>query len=189
MNPFLDFSRRFLLTSGRNLSSAWKHTLKWLSVPVDLCLTVLGLVFLVSLVSWAATSAFEEVVLFYPDSGGTLRGELREVPHSFGSEARAELIASEVLLGPKDVSLVTAFSPGVRLESAIYRKGRLFIDISPEAALDPPNSLKNGMKAMERSLRAALPGMKRLSLTIGGEEPYVEGIQIEGATGIKKAGK
>ena len=87
------------------------------------------------------------------------------------------------------MSLVTAFSPGVRLESAIYRKGRLFIYISPEAALDPPNSLKNGMKAMERSLRAALPGMKRLSLTIGGEEPYVEGIQIEGATGIKKGRK
>ncbi len=160
--------------------AAWKRTLIWLSVPVNLCLAVLGLVFVVSFISWAATSAFEEVVLFYPDAKGSLRGELREVPHSRGSEARAELIASELLLGPKNASLLPSFSSGVRVESAIYRKGRLFIDISPEAALDPPKSIKDGIKAMERSLKAALPGMKRLSLTIGGKEPYAEGLPIEG---------
>ena len=186
MNKYIDVTRRFVLAAGRALSVAWKQTLIWLSVPVNLCLAVLGLVFVISFISWAATSAFEEVVLFYPDAKGSLHGELREVPHSRGSEARAELIASELLLGPKSASLFPAFSSGIRVESVIYRKGRLFIDIFPEAALDAPKSLKRGIEAMERSLKAALPGMKLLTLTIGGKEPYSEGLIAEGERAQKR---
>ena len=57
------------------------------------------------------------------------------------------------------------------------------------AALDEPKTLKNGLAAMERSLRAALPGLRRLILTIGGTEPYVVGLKAEGGTDIKKTGK
>jgi hypothetical protein len=71
----------------------------------------------------------------------------------------------------------------------MYRRGRLYVDLSPEAALEDPNSLKYGIAALERSLKTALPGMKRLSLTIGGKEPYAEGIRAEGGKDIKKAGK
>ena len=189
MNSFLDAMRRSLLTAGRLVSAAWESSLKWLSVPVNLCLAVLGLIFVVSFASWAFGSSFEEAVLFYPDAKGVLHGELREIPHSRGAEARAELIASELLLGPKDANLSPAFSTGVRVETAMYRKGKLFIDMSPEAALDAPISLRRGIAAMERSLRAALPGMKRLSLTIGGKEPYVDGLKVEGGKDIKKTGK
>ena len=79
----------------------------------------------------------------------------------------------------------------------MYRRGRLYVDISPEAALEDPNSLKYGIAALERSLKTALPGMKRLSITIGGQEPYAfgiadghaEGIKAKGGKDIKKAGK
>jgi hypothetical protein len=189
MNRFLDASRPMVLAAGRALSAALRSAAKWLSVPVNLCLAMLGLVFVVSFASWAFGSAFEEAVLFYPDAKGVLRGELREIPHSRGTEARAELIASELLLGPKNTALSPAFSTGVKVETALYRKGRLFIDVSPEAALDAPESLRLGIKAMERSLKASLPGMKRLSLTIGGKEPYSEGLMTEGGKDIKKTGK
>ncbi len=189
MKQFLESLRRFALAAGRALAVACKVTLKWLSVPVNSCLAVLGLVFVVSFVSWAFGAAFEEAVLFFPDQKGHLRGELREVPHGRGSESRAELIASELLLGPKNAVLVPAFASGVRVESAIYRKGHLFIDVSPDAALAPKTSLKNGLEAMEHSLRAALPGLQRLSLTIGGKEPYSVGIGAEGGKEIKKIGK
>ena len=189
MKQFLESSRRFVLAAGRALAVAWKVTLKWLSVPVNFCLSVLGLVFVISFVSWAFGAAFEEAVLFFPDQKGYLHGELREVPHSRGSESRAELIASELLLGPKNTVFMPAFTSGVRVESAIYRKGHLFIDVSPDAALTPKKSLKTGLEAMERSLRASLPGLRRLSLTIGGKEPYSVGIGAEGGKEIKKIGK
>jgi hypothetical protein len=189
MKRFLDVLGRFLLAAGRALAAAWYASLKWLSLPFNLCLAVLGAVFVVSLASWAIGDRFEESVLFFPDQKGVLRGELRDVPHSRGAEARAELIFSELLLGPKDGRLKYAFAPGSRVETAIYRKGRLYIDISPDAALAPPDSLKRGLAAADRSLRTALPGIKRLSLTIGGKEPYIVGLKAEGSTSIKKTGK
>lgn len=189
MNRYLDASRRFLLAAGRTLAVAWVATIKWLSVPFNLCLAVLGLAFVVSFASWAIGDRFVEAVLFFPDGKGALHGELRDIPRSWGPEARAELIASELLLGPKDAALSSAFAPGVRVEAAIYRKGWLFLDVSACAALATPASLKTGIVAMERSLRAALPGLKRLSLTIGGKEPYAVGLKVEEGKGIKKTGK
>jgi hypothetical protein len=189
MKRFLEAFNRFLIAAGRALALAWRVSLKWLSVPVNLCLAVLGLLFVVSFVSWAFGESFEQAVLFFPDAKGRLKGELRDVPHSRGAEARAELIASELLLGPATASLDPAFAPGTRVQASLYRRGRLFLDISPEAAVEQPQALKIGITAMERSLQAALPGLKRLSLTIGGEEPYAVGLKTEGGKGIKKTGK
>jgi hypothetical protein len=189
MKSFLETLRRLSLVVGRALVVAYKRSMVWLSVPVNFCLAVLGLVFLVSFASWAIGHEFAQVVLWFPDSKGSLRGEIRQVPVSWGAENRAELVASELLLGPKSMSLHPAFEPGVRVESVIYRKGRLFVDISHEAALEDADSLKKGLAAMERSLRAALPGLRRLTMTIGGTEPYTVGLKVEGARGAKKAGK
>jgi hypothetical protein len=189
MKPFLDALRRFSLAAGRALVLAYKSSLEWLSVPVNLCLATLALVFVVSFASWAIGDRFEEAVLWFPDARGVLRGEIRQIPHSWGAEARAETVASELLLGPKSTALSQAFSPGVRVESILYRRGRLFVDLSPDAALDEPKSLKEGLAAMNRSLRAVLPGLQRLVVTIGGTEPYAAGLKVEGGPGIKKTGK
>ncbi len=192
MNPFLDRLRRYLRIAGEALALAWKATLRWLSVPVNLCLAVLGLTFVVSLGAWTFGESFEQAVLFFPDAKGGLHGELRDVPHSWSRESRAGMIASEFLLGPAKSSLLPGFPPGTRVETALYRRGRLFLDISATAALVPagqPGAVKTGIAALERSLKAALPGLKRLSLTIGGQEPYAVGLKAEGGKGIKKTGK
>jgi hypothetical protein len=190
MNRILDALREFLLNARRALALAWDRALRWLSVPPNLCLALIGLVFVISFSTWAIADRFESALLYFPDAKGTLHGEVREVPHSWGKEARAGLIASEILLGPKSADLVSAFPSGVRVESVLYRKGRLFLDISASAALATPDSLKTGIKAMEHSIHAALPGIWRITLTIGGKEPYKEGLKAaEGRPEIKKAGK
>jgi hypothetical protein len=189
MKPFLDKLRRLSIMAWEAIIVVYKRSLVWLSVPVNLCLAVLGLVFLVSFASWAIADRFSDVVLWFPDSKGSLRGELRQVPVKWGAENRAELVASELLLGPKTLSLKPAFQPGIRVESILYRKGRLYVDVSLEAALQDSKSLKTGLEAMERSLKAAIPGLRRLTLTIGGIEPYSDGLKIEAGGGAKKAGK
>jgi hypothetical protein len=186
MNRILDASRRFYLAAQRLVSLGWDRARVWLSVPINLCIALLGFVFVVSFASWAIGDPFEEALLYFPDANGHLQGEVREVPHCWGTEARAELIASEVLLGPKTASLVPDFEPGLLVRSVLYRKGGLIVDISPEAALEP-DSLRRGMVAMERSLKAALPGLRHFTLTIGGYEPYAVGLKAEGST--KKTGK
>jgi hypothetical protein len=189
MKSFLELLRRFSIVAGRALAAAYRRSKLWLAVPVNLCLALLGLVFLISFATWALADRFTEIVLWFPDPKGSLRGELRQVPVKWGSEGRAELVAAEILLGPKTLSLRPAFEPGVRVESTLYRKGRLYIDISREAALEDAKSLKTGLAAMERSLRSALPGLRRLFVTIGGTEPYAVGLKTEGDSGAKKAGK
>ena len=67
----------------------------------------------------------------------------------------------------------------------------LFVDISPGAALASPdainpNTIKWGIEAMERSLRTSIPGIMRLTITIGGKEPYAVGLKAEGGPTKKK---
>jgi hypothetical protein len=189
MKPFLEKLRGLSIVVGRALAEAYRRSVVWLSVPVNFCLAALGLVFLVSFASWAIGDRFENIVLWFPDTRGSLQGELRQVPVKWGTEARAELVASELLLGPKSLSLLPDFGSSIRVESVLYRRGRLYLDISREAALEETKSLKNGLAAMERSLRASIPGLRRLTVTIGGTEPYSIGLKAEEGRRAKKTGK
>jgi hypothetical protein len=167
---------------ARFLRGALRKAFAWLSLPVNACLAAIVLAFLISLFSWAIGDRYAEMALFFPSgkasaSGlATLKAELRDLPRPRGAEARAELLASELLLGPRDPLLGPAFPQGTRLESALYRKGHLYVDLSASAALAEASALKAGLSALERSLRLALPGLKGLRVTIGGREPYVESI-------------
>jgi hypothetical protein len=184
MNRFLEAARRFFGLLRRvsaivvaALAVAWRHTRKWLSVPFNFCLASLGAVFLFSLVSWAILDRKAEVLLFFPDAKSSrIRGEVRDLPRARGPEARAELVASEVLLGPRDSRLAPAFPAGIRVETAIYRNRRLLVDISPQAAVSDQASLRLGLESLRRSLATAVPQAARIVLTIGGREPYAESI-------------
>jgi len=174
--------KQFLETCKRAAIVAWKATLValrvargWLAVPANACLAALAAAFLISFLSWAIGDRFAQVALFFPSGRrASSAGEMRDLPRPRGREARAELIASELLLGPRDPSLKPAFAQGTRLVSTLYRKGRLYIDLSEDAALAEPKELRAGLAALERSLRLALPGLKRLTVTIGGREPYAD---------------
>ncbi|HUW39463.1 MAG TPA: hypothetical protein VMV90_00525 [Rectinemataceae bacterium] len=167
----VDFSKR----AARASASAAKITLAWLSVPVNLCLALLGATFLISLLSWAVLDRNSGYVLFFPDARtGAIRGETRDLPRVFGSEARASLVASEELLGPADPNLIPAFALGSRIDTVMYRGRRLYVDISDVAALAGHRTIEQGLYCLKRTLRTALPFARSIVITIGGYEPYAD---------------
>lgn len=166
-----------LASFARQVGAFLKRTAIWLSPPPRFCAALLSLVFVISLLSWAIGDRVYQSVLFFPQARGTgLRGELRNLPRTTGREKTAELLASELLLGPADPSLASAFPAGVRVESTMLRRGVLYLDLSQDAALTEPARLRIGLAAMEKSLRAGLPGIGRIVITIGGFEPYKDGL-------------
>jgi hypothetical protein len=84
--------------------------------------------------------------------------------------------------------LKPAFEGRVEVSSVLYRKGSLYLDLSEEAALEDPAALVLGLQALRRSLSAGLPGVGRIVLTIGGMEPYAEGLAND-AQAAKKSKK
>ncbi len=147
-----------------------KRVAAWFAPPVRMCTTAIALAFVFSFIGWAR-SPFFDAVIFFP-KGSSIVGEVRALPKTAGAEARAELIASEVLLGPIDPTLRMAFMPGVKVQSALCRSGTAYIDLSESAALAQPADLKLGLEAMRRSLRAGLPFIFNVKITIGGHVPY-----------------
>ena len=158
----------------------------WLSPPPRFCAALLSLVFVISLLSWAIGDRVYQSVLFFPQARGAgLRGELRNLPRTAGREKTAELLASELLLGPASPDLGSAFPIGVRVESTMLRHGVLYLDLSQDAALADPERLRIGLASMEKSLRAGLPGIGRIVITIGGIEPYKDGLANPSGTAKK----
>jgi hypothetical protein len=192
MKSFIETARRLAAAAGRGAAAAWRRTKAWLSVSVNFTLAAIGLCLAVSFVSWALSDRFADAVVFFPDGRGGLRGEKREMPRRFNAEDKAELFASELLLGPESLDLRPAFAQGTKVESVLLRKGRLYVGLSAEAALtgsdggDPTavrKAVEQGKAALERTLRVALPGIKRITLAIGGREPYVDGLPAEEGKG------
>jgi|GEM_PF-3137063 len=145
-----------------------KRVAAWFAPPVRLCTTAIALAFIFSFIGWLC-SPFFNAVLFFPKGNGIV-GEIRALPKTGGTEARAELIASEVLLGPISPNLRMAFPTGVKLRSALCRGGTAYIDLSENAALAGSEQLKPGLEALRRSLRAGLPFIFNVRITIGGHE-------------------
>jgi hypothetical protein len=192
MKSIIEAVRRAASAAFRGVAIAWKSAAAWLSVPVNLCLSAIGLCLAVSVLSWGLSDRFADGVVFFPDGRGAIRGEKRELPRRFNAEDKAELFASELLLGPESLNLSPAFAPGTRLESIVLRKGRLYVDLSPEAALTGASgadatavrkAIRRGLDALDRTLRAALPGIKSITIAIGGHEPYVDGLPVEEGRG------
>lgn len=163
--------KKFLQKAGPFL----RRVLDWLAPADHLALAALGLAFLVSLGAWSLGDRLEDATLYFPSyRTGSLRGETRALPRVRGAEARAELVASELLLGPGAPGLLPAFPAGVRVESSLYRKGRLYLDLSEDAALSGRADLERGLSALRRSVKAALPLAKGVVVTIGGRLPYAD---------------
>lgn len=165
-----------------------RRVLDWFAPADHLGLAALGLAFLVSLAALGLGDRLEDATLYFPSyRSGSLRGETRALPRARGVEARAELVASEVLLGPRSPGLLPAFPAGVRAESSLYRKGRLYLDLSEDAALAGRESLETGLAALERSLRAAAPLAKGIVITVGGRLPFADYPEADAGAGSPEA--
>ncbi len=116
-------------------------------------------------------------VLFFPRAEDLrLEGESRQVlPGGMGLEEGARMVVEEFLLGPGDSRLIGALPRGTRLREILYRRGRLYVDLSEDAAfaLTPPLDL--GLRAIRRTLKYNYPTLGSVIVTIGGLEPGVRG--------------
>jgi len=187
MKDFLAGCGRLCRRIGRALLAAVRASLAWLSFPVNLCLAALAAVFAISLLSWAIADRYTGYVLFFPDARtGKIRGELRDLPRTRGAEAQAELIASEVLLGPSDPQLLPDFNMGTSVETVMLRSRKLYVDLSDDAAPAEPASIKLGLACLRKSLGTALPLTRQIIVTIGGREPYADYPSQEPVNGRKK---
>ena len=175
MKNFLAAFGRLALRVGRTVRRVSRLALDWLAVPVNLCLASLGAVFLVSLLAWAIADQYTGYLLYFSDArSGAVRAEIRDLPRTLGAEARAELIASEVLLGPRDPNLVPDFNQGSMLNMVMLRSRRLYVDISDDAAAADRASIALGVANLKRSLGTALPFTRQITVTVGGYEPYAD---------------
>jgi len=163
----------------------YSRTVDWLSVSSNLCLTVLTCLFAFSFVTWVVRAPGREIALFFPDSAGVSRGEPRLVSRAPNREMLAELVASEVLLGPSDQRFSAPFDSNERPGTVMLRDDKLYVDLAERVALTPPDRLRRGIESLERSLRLALPGLKTVAITIGGREPYTSGLPRESESARK----
>ncbi|MEI6874040.1 MAG: GerMN domain-containing protein [Spirochaetota bacterium] len=197
MRPFLIAVRNFLATCFRltkiaitGLVAATRAFVVWISPPPRFVSALLGLVFVVSLVSWAVWDRQSLYVLYFPTiaNRNALSAEVRDLPQRASPEGRAELLASEFLLGPRDPSLSPALPSGSTLARVILRKGVLFVDLGEEAALTTRPELELAIKALRMTLTLSVHEAGRIVVTIGGQEPWLESISLLG-TGQKSSEK
>lgn len=140
---------------------------------------LLALFLLVSVALWAfRPMPTRSAVLFFPRSEGlSLTGEIRPVlPGGQGLEDNAAVIVEELLLGPADVRLLPALPRGTRLSEILYRRGRLYVDLSLDAIFAESPPLGLGLEAVQKTLKYNFPALGDVILTVGGMEPYAVGL-------------
>ena len=159
----------------------------WVSPPRRLFAFVLGVAFVVSIGAWVVFDKETSYILYFPTTQGTaLRGEIRDISRRSGTEARARELVAEFLLGPANPALVPAFPAGTSLDGLLYRKGTLYVDIGQDAALLPEADLKLAIAALKRTVGLGIHQAKRVVVTIGGIQPWAEGLVSGPLPGAKK---
>ncbi len=119
-------------------------------------------------------------VLFFPRAEDLrLSGETRQIlPGGPGLEEGAREVVEEFLLGPGDSRMIAALPRGTRLREVLYRRGRLYVDLSEDAIFGLEPSLDLGLRAIRKTLRYNFPTLGTVIVTVGGREP---GVQYLGA--------
>ncbi len=133
---------------------------------------------LISLAGWLLRPMpTRAAVLFFPRaSDSRLQGEPRRVlPGGQGLEDDARIVVEELLLGPGDSRLTVALPRGTRVTETLYRRGRLYVDLSEDAVFAQTPPLDLGLLAVRRTLRYNFPTLGPIILTVGGREPGVPG--------------
>jgi hypothetical protein len=143
---------------------------------------LLGLFFVITLACWLFRPVpTRNAVLFFPRAGSTrLCGESRPVlPGRAGLEESARIMVEELLLGPADIRFSPALPRGTRVTETLYRRGRLYVDLSEDAVFAVNPSLTEGLSAVRKTLRYNFPTLRSVVLTVEGREPYA--VSLEGA--------
>jgi len=139
---------------------------------------LLAVLLLISLGGWFLRPLpTRAAVLFFPRAGNlSLAGEPRAIlPGTAGLEDSARIVVEELLLGPGDARCIPALPAGTRVRETLYRKGRLYVDLSEDAVFAQTPPLAIGLEAIKRTLKYNFPALGSMILTIDGREPNISG--------------
>jgi hypothetical protein len=152
----------------------WDKFRWWNSRASRIFISLLALFFVISCATLVLKPPLmTRLYLEYPSlHKGHFSGEVRYVPASFSTEARAETVMREILVGSSSLTKTPLFPPNTRLRSLLYRKGVVYADITDDVLLQEP-SLSSYQAVFSKAgsiLRHNLPWVRTVVITIEGNE-------------------
>ncbi|MDR2575734.1 MAG: GerMN domain-containing protein [Treponema sp.] len=115
--------------------------------------------------------------LFYDIDSGVVIVENRLLPVPRGGrELDITRYVEEALLGPVSSNSMPLFPRETRLRSLLYRNGTVYLDLSEEAVLPPPEGgeVFLNMKTLYAGIRRNFPFVREVRFFIAGKAAYEE---------------
>ena len=138
---------------------------------------LLLVIFLVSLILFIISNSHKaDRIFFFPDhQSGKIIGESRKTPGiPFKKEKNMDIFTKELLLGPVGMNLDPIFAQGTKVEKLLYRNKIVYIDLNFMALLPDKRAVhgfSNSLLLIERNIKFNFPYVKRVVITILGQEP------------------
>jgi hypothetical protein len=187
------------------MNNDYRYDLGRFSVPKS-GFFLLALLFLAiaALIEFFSLGLARRTFMFYDIDSGVVIVENRLLPvsrgdilASYGSRraSRQELditrYVEEALLGPVSSNSMPLFPRETRLRSLLYRNGVVYLDLSEEAVLPPPEGgeVFLNVKTLYAGIRRNFPFVRELRFFIAGKAAYAEAAaefrQFAGAVNLK----
>jgi len=116
-------------------------------------------------------------VMFFPKftNPEEVDGEIRKIRLQDEDAENIERFVAELALGPADLRYLRIIPRGTKVNSVMYREGRLFIDFSYGLLFSEernPLTLGERFELFTRSLRENFPDLGEIVYTVNGEVPF-----------------
>jgi hypothetical protein len=152
----------------------------------------LGILVLTALIEFLVLGLARRTFLFYTVDSGSASVEERmlrvssrnlksfgESPISSSRELDITRYVEEAILGPSSPNSLPLFPKRTRLVSLLYRDGVVYVDLSEEAALPPPESASlpdlevfTNMETLYSGIKRNFPFVRDLRFFIAGNTAY-----------------
>jgi hypothetical protein len=183
----------------------YRYNLGRFSIPKSVFfLLVLLFLAIAALIEFFTLGLARRTFMFYDIDSGLVIVENRLLPVSRGDalafygsrlssprELDITRYVEEALLGPVSSNSMPLFPRETRLLSLLYRNGIVYLDLSEEAALPPPEGgeVFMNMKTLYAGIRRNFPFVRDIRLFIAGKAAYAEAAaefrQFAGAVNLK----
>jgi hypothetical protein len=160
------------------MNNDFRYALGRFSIPKSgLFLLALLILAIAALIDFFTLGLARRTFLFYNIDSGVVIVENRLLPVSRGArELDITRYVEEALLGPVSSNTMPLFPRETRLRSLLYRNGTVYLDLSEEAALPPPEGgeVFLNMKTLYAGIRRNFPYIRELRFFIAGKAAYAE---------------
>jgi len=153
----------------------------FLSSPVKLSLLLIAILSALALSEFMYLGLARRTFVFYTISDGELIIEERMLKSSRSQEDNIIQYVNEAVLGPLSPDLLPLIPGGTRLLSLLYRDEVIYLNLSENAALPPPEggSTRNNFKTFYAGILRNFPFVKDVHFFIEGNAVYTDEFQQE----------